>query len=51
MTICVLTNIVVRTLITPVPKISPPKKIETDFRQISVLPQLAKVLKKRFNCN
>jgi hypothetical protein len=33
-------------LITPVPKITPPKNIETDFRQISVLPQLAKVLEK-----
>ena len=40
-------------LITPVPKITPPKNIETDFRQISVLPQLAKVLEKiqlQLNC-
>ena len=26
------------------PKITPPKNVETDLRQISVLPQLAKVL-------
>ena len=35
------------------PKITPPKNIETDFRQISVLPQLAKVLEKmqlQLNC-
>ena len=40
-------------LITPVPKITPPKNIETDFRQISVLPQLAKMLEKiqlQLNC-
>jgi hypothetical protein len=40
-------------LITPVPKITPPKNIETDFRQISVLPQLANVLEKiqlQLNC-
>jgi hypothetical protein len=40
-------------LITPVPKITPPKNIETDFRLISVLPQLAKVLEKiqlQLNC-
>jgi hypothetical protein len=36
-----------------VPKITPPENIETDFRQISVLPQLAKVLEKiqmQLNC-
>ncbi|CAB4001729.1 Hypothetical predicted protein [Paramuricea clavata] len=40
-------------LITPVPKTTPPKNIETDFRQISVLPQIAKVLEKiqlQLNC-
>ncbi|CAB4037001.1 Hypothetical predicted protein [Paramuricea clavata] len=40
-------------LITPVLKITPPKNIETDFRQISLLPQLAKVLEKiqlQLNC-
>jgi hypothetical protein len=40
-------------LITPGPKIIPPKNIQTDFRQISVLPQLAKVLEKiqlQLNC-
>jgi hypothetical protein len=40
-------------LISPVPKITSPKNIETDFRQISVLPQLAKVLEKiqlQLNC-
>ena len=39
--------------VTPVPKITPPENIETDFRQISVLPQLAKVLEKiqmQLNC-
>jgi hypothetical protein len=36
-----------------VPKITPPKNIETDFRQISELPHLAKVLEKiqlQLNC-
>ncbi len=40
-------------LITPEPKITPPKNVETDSRQISVLPQLAKVLEKiqlQLNC-
>jgi hypothetical protein len=40
-------------LITPVPKTTPPKNIETDIGQISVLPQLAKVLEKiqlQLNC-
>jgi hypothetical protein len=31
-------------LITPVPKVNPPRDIETDFRHISVLPHMAKVL-------
>jgi hypothetical protein len=42
-----------KALITPVPKITPPKNFETDLRQISVLPQLAKVLEKiqlQLNC-
>ena len=33
-------------LISPVPKIHSPVCIESDFRQISVLPQMAKVLEK-----
>ena len=33
-------------LFTPIPKVCPPTDIENDFRQISVLPQLAKVLEK-----
>ena len=33
-------------LICPIPKVNPPKDIDNDFRQISVLPQLAKVLEK-----
>ena len=33
-------------LICPVPKLNPPNDINNDFRQISVLPQLAKVLEK-----
>ena len=33
-------------LVSPVPKVYPPNDIENDFRQISVLPQLAKVLEK-----
>ena len=33
-------------LISPVPKVYPPKDINTDFRQISVLPQLGKVLER-----
>jgi hypothetical protein len=40
-------------LITPVPKTTPLKNIETDFRQISVLSQSAKVLEKiqlQLNC-
>jgi hypothetical protein len=30
----------------PVPKVQPPRDINNDFRQISVLPQLAKILEK-----
>ena len=33
-------------LITPVPKVNCPNDIENDFRQVSVLPQIAKVLEK-----
>ena len=33
-------------LISPVPKVYPPNDIDNDFRQISVLPQLDKVLEK-----
>ena len=33
-------------LVTPVPKVTPPRDIENDFRQISILPQMAKVLEK-----
>ena len=33
-------------LISPVPKVHNPRDINSDFRQISVLPQLAKVLEK-----
>ena len=33
-------------LISPVPKINPPEDISNDFRQISVLPQLGKVLER-----
>ena len=33
-------------LICPVPKVNPPNDVNNDFRQISVLPQLAKVLEK-----
>ena len=33
-------------LISPVPKVFPPNDINTDFRQISVLPQLGKVLER-----
>ena len=33
-------------LVIPVPKVNPPRDIENDFRQISILPQMAKVLKK-----
>ena len=32
--------------VSPVPKVHPPEDIETDFRQISVLPVLGKVLEK-----
>jgi hypothetical protein len=31
-------------LVTPIPKVTPPRDIENDFRQISILPQMAKVL-------
>jgi hypothetical protein len=31
-------------VVTPVPKVYPPNDMDNDFRQISVLPQLAKVL-------
>ncbi|CAB4037422.1 Hypothetical predicted protein [Paramuricea clavata] len=33
-------------LISPVPKVQPPRDINNDFRQISVLPHLAKILEK-----
>ena len=33
-------------LVNPVPKVHPPEKIESDFRQISVLPVMAKILEK-----
>ena len=33
-------------LVSPIPKVRPPKDIDNDFRQVSVLPQLAKVLEK-----
>jgi hypothetical protein len=33
-------------LISPVPKVQPLRDINNDFRQISVLPQLAKILEK-----
>ena len=33
-------------LVTPIPKVLPPTDIENDFRQISILPQMAKVLEK-----
>ncbi|CAB4018468.1 Hypothetical predicted protein, partial [Paramuricea clavata] len=33
-------------LVIPVPKVNPPRDIENDFRQISILPQMAKVLEK-----
>ena len=33
-------------LVTPVAKVKPPRDIDNDFRQISILPQMAKVLEK-----
>ena len=33
-------------LVTPVSKVNPPNDIDNDFRQISILPQMAKVLEK-----
>ena len=33
-------------LISPIPKVRPPTDLDNDFRQVSVLPQLAKVLEK-----
>jgi hypothetical protein len=33
-------------IISPIPKIRPPTDLDSDFRQVSVLPQLAKVIKK-----
>lgn len=33
-------------LVSPVPKVNPPENVEMDFRQISVLPVLSKVLEK-----
>ena len=36
-------------LVSPVPKVHPPEDIETDFRQISVLPVLGKVLRESTN--
>jgi hypothetical protein len=50
---CKYSTLYKQVLITPVPNITPPKNIETDFRQISVLPQLVKVLEKiqlQLNC-
>ena len=31
-------------LVSPLPKVRPPKDIDSDFRQVSVLPHLAKVI-------
>ena len=33
-------------LVSPVPKVHPPEKIESDFRKTSVLPVMAKILEK-----
>jgi hypothetical protein len=33
-------------IISPIPKIRPPTDLDSDFRQVSVLPQLAKVIEK-----
>ena len=37
-------------LVSPAPEVHPPEDIETDFRQISVLPVLDKVLEKVQKC-
>ena len=34
------------TLVTPIPKVNCPKDIENDFRQVSILPHMAKLLEK-----
>ncbi len=33
-------------MVTPVPKVRPPTNIESDFRQISILPPMANILEK-----
>lgn len=43
---CKYPNLYKHALVSPVPKVNPPRDIETDFRQISVLPVLGKVLEK-----
>ena len=43
---CYYPSLYKHTLISPVPKVHNPRDINNDFRQISVLPQLAKVLEK-----
>ena len=41
------TNIVQHTLLTPIPKVTNPCDIENDFRQISILPQMARIIEKK----
>jgi hypothetical protein len=43
---CYYPSLYKHTLISPVPKVQPPRDINNDFRQISVLPQPAKILEK-----
>jgi hypothetical protein len=43
---CYYPSLYKHALISPVPKVQPPRDINNDFRQISVLPQLAKILEK-----
>ena len=38
-------------IISPIPKICPPTDLDSDFRQVSVLPQLAKVFEKLYSSN
>ena len=43
---CCYPSLYKHALISPVPKVQPPRDINNDFRQISVLPHLAKILEK-----
>ena len=43
---CKYNTLYKHSIISPMPKICPPTDLDSDFRQVSVLPQLANVIRK-----